>query len=146
MRLGRMRFFELMRATGDQGADYRDLFRVKLSNFGHVGEEDRRSILADYRAFVARIVTHSAAMSVEVIHGRGLATAERPYVLQAIDHQRHLAASEIAWLERLSRDLEAKDLGVDDEDNVKSSRTVGPKLAGKRSNRAGTRPRSKSRR
>jgi DNA-binding PadR family transcriptional regulator len=146
MRLGRIRFFELMRATGDQGADYRDLFRVKLSNFGHVGEEDRRSILADYRAFVARIVTHAEAMSDEVIHGPGLAPAERPYVLQAIDHQRHLAASEIAWLERLSRDLEAKDLGVDDEDNVKSSRTVGPKLAGKRSNRAGTRPRSKSRR
>jgi DNA-binding PadR family transcriptional regulator len=45
MRLGRLRFFEPMRATGDQGADYRDLFRVKLSNFGHVGKRtgDRSS-------------------------------------------------------------------------------------------------------
>jgi DNA-binding PadR family transcriptional regulator len=144
--LGRTRFLEIMRAAGDRDGDYGDLFRVKLSNFGHIGKEDQRAIVADYRAFLAAVVTHSDAMSREVANAPGLAVAERPYVLKAIDHQRHLAVSEIAWVERLSRNLETKDLGVDDEYNVKSSRTVGPKLAGEYNDRAVARPRSKSRR
>jgi DNA-binding PadR family transcriptional regulator len=98
---GRTRFFELMRSPGDREGQYRDLFRVKLSNFGHIGKEDQRSILAEYRALVAAIVKHSEAMYGEVLHASGLAPMERPYVLDAIDHQRYLAASEITWINGL---------------------------------------------
>jgi DNA-binding PadR family transcriptional regulator len=48
----RTRFFEIMRATGQRDGEHRDLFRMKLSNFEHIGNEDRRLILADYRAFL----------------------------------------------------------------------------------------------
>jgi DNA-binding PadR family transcriptional regulator len=98
---GRARFLELMRAAGDPGAESRDLFRVKLSNFGNIDKAGRRRILADYRAQVAAIVSHSEAKAGEVLRAPGLAAAERPYVLQAIDHQRHLAAAEMAWLDAL---------------------------------------------
>jgi DNA-binding PadR family transcriptional regulator len=100
---GRTRFFELMRSPGNPGGQYRELFRVKLSNFGHIGKEDQRSILTEYRALVAGIVKHSEAMSSEVRNAPGLASAERPYVLDAIDHQRYLAASEIAWVDALMK-------------------------------------------
>jgi DNA-binding PadR family transcriptional regulator len=142
---GRARFAEIMRAPGHRDGDYRDLFRVKLSNFGHIGKEDQRKIVAEYRAFLAAVVTHSDAMSREVVNAPGLAVAERPYVLKAIDHQRHLAASEITWLDALSRNLEERDLGGKDGDKAEKSRTTAAKLAGKRSDRAGARSRSKPR-
>jgi DNA-binding PadR family transcriptional regulator len=143
--LGRTRFLEIMRATGDRDGDYRDLFRVKLSNFGHIGKEDQQAIIADYRAFLAAVVTHSDAMSREVVNAPGLAVAERPYVLKAIDHQRHLAASEITWLDRLSRDLEERDWGEKDVHKAEKPRTTAAKLAGKHNDRAGARSRSKPR-
>jgi hypothetical protein len=40
-------------------------------------------------------------MSGEVLKAPGMAAAERPYVLNAIDNQRHLAASEIEWVDAL---------------------------------------------
>jgi DNA-binding PadR family transcriptional regulator len=98
---GRSRFLELMRSDSDLDGQYRDLFRIKLSNFGHIGKDDRRSILTEYRALLAAIVEHSEAMSSEVLQAPGLAPAERPHVLDAIDHHRHLAASEIEWVDSL---------------------------------------------
>lgn len=98
---GRTRFLELMRSPANRDSDYRDLFRIKLSNFGHIGKADRHSILQEYRAFLAEMLEHSDAMSGAVTEAPGMAAAERPYVLKAIDHQRHLAASEIAWLDAL---------------------------------------------
>ena len=104
---GRARFFQLMRARSDADADYRDLFRVKLSNFEHIGKEDQHFILREYRAFLVGIVTHSKAMSGEVLSAKGLAETERPYVLEAIDHQGHLAECEVAWVDRLAKKLGA---------------------------------------
>jgi len=96
---GRNRFFELMRSPID--GDYRDVFRIKVSNFGHIKKADQQMILEDYRTFLEAIVNHSEAMAREVVNAPGLITSERPYVLLAVDHQRHLAASEIAWLDAL---------------------------------------------
>jgi hypothetical protein len=129
---------------GDRDGDYRDLFRLKLSNFGHIGKDDQCSVVADCRAFLVTIVTHSDAMSGDVINAPDLAAAERPYVLKAIDHQRHLAACEIAWLDRLSRDSQTQDLGGKDGYKVEKSGAAASKLAGKRSDRASARTRSKS--
>jgi DNA-binding PadR family transcriptional regulator len=98
---GKARFFELMRLPMEHETESRDLFRVKLSNFGHIGSKDRRLILADYRTNLAAIVRHSEAMAGEVMKAPGLAAAERPYVLKAIDHQRNIAASEITWVDAL---------------------------------------------
>ena len=98
---GKARLFELMHSRGEHDTAIRDLFRVKLSNFGHIGMKDQRLIVADYRAHLAAIVKHSEAIASEVMKAPGLAAAERPYVLKAIDHQRHLAASEIRWLDEL---------------------------------------------
>lgn len=99
---GRARFRHLIRKTGDYDSGYRDLFRVKLSNFGHLGKKDRRLILADYRAYLAGIAAHSEAMAKEVLNAAGLAERERPYVLKAIDHQAHLAKCELAWVDSLT--------------------------------------------
>lgn len=103
---GRGRFLDLMRSDGDRDGQYHDLFRIKLSNFGHIGKKDQRSILAEYRASLAAIVEHSEVMSAEVLDAPGLAAKERPYVLEAIDHQRHLAASELAWVDSLIKRTE----------------------------------------
>jgi DNA-binding PadR family transcriptional regulator len=105
---GRARFLELMRSAGERDTDNRDLFRIKLSNFGHLGIDDQRAILDDYRAYLAEIVRHSDAMSGEVLRAPGMTSAERPYVLKAIDHQRHLAASEIEWLDALIQETGGK--------------------------------------
>ena len=139
---GRVRLFEIMRAVGDRDGDYRDLFRVKLSNFGLIGDEERRSILADYGAFLAAIVAHSDAMSREVANASGLAVGERPYVLKAIDHQRYLAACEISWLEQVSRELEERGLGEKDAQKAEKSEAAS-KLARKRSSHGGARSRRK---
>jgi DNA-binding PadR family transcriptional regulator len=94
---GKARFIELMLSPAERYTEIRDLFRVKLSNIGHIAMEDQRLIVADYHAQLAAIVKPSEAMASEVVKARGLAAAERPYVLKAIDHQRHLAPSEIKW-------------------------------------------------
>jgi hypothetical protein len=95
-----------MRSPAEHHTKIRDLFRVKLGNFGHIAMEDQRLIVADYRAHLAAIVKHSEAMAGEVVKAPGLAAAERPYVLKAIDHQSHLAASEIKWLDELIQNKE----------------------------------------
>jgi DNA-binding PadR family transcriptional regulator len=98
---GCTRLIELMSAKPDYDSDARDLFRVKLSNFGHIDPAHQRLILTDYRAHLAAIVADSDAKAEEVQKAAALAPAERPYVLEALDHQRHLAACEIAWLDVL---------------------------------------------
>ena len=142
---GRDRFFEIMRAPGDRDGGYRDLFRVKLSNFGHLAKQDQLSILDDYRVFPAAIVAHCDAMSVAVMNAPGLDVAERPHVLKAIEHQRHLAACEIAWLDRVKRDLEKEGLGEKNGHKSEKPRTAGSNPASNRNKRAGTRSRSSSR-
>ena len=101
---GRQRFLELMRATPVFDGEYRTVFHIRLSNFGHIGKKDRLAILADYREFIAAIVCHFEAMTGQVVEAPGLEAAERPYVLKAIDYQRNLAASEIAWVDALIRE------------------------------------------
>jgi DNA-binding PadR family transcriptional regulator len=101
--LGRERFFELMRSSDQSCIEQRDLFRIRLSNFGHLGTEDQLAILAAYRHFLTDLASHSEAMAGEVRKAPGLADTERPYVLKAIDHQRHLAASEATWVDNLIR-------------------------------------------
>src|SRR5262245_39172228 len=81
---GRARFFELMSTKSDHATEARDLFGIKLSNFGHIDTAAQRLILADYRAHLAAIVAHSDAKAEEVRKAAGLAPAERPYVLLAI--------------------------------------------------------------
>jgi DNA-binding PadR family transcriptional regulator len=98
---GRRRFFALMGVGVEHDTGFRDLFRIRLANFGHLGTADRMAVLEEYRKFLAVLVSHSEAMVAAVLNAPGMAPAERPYVLKAIDHQRHLAASEIAWLDDL---------------------------------------------
>ena len=59
----------------DFNADARNLFRVKLSNFGHVKTASQRMIVADYRQHLAAIIAHSDAMAQEVRKASGLARA-----------------------------------------------------------------------
>jgi DNA-binding PadR family transcriptional regulator len=129
---GRIRFFELMRSPARPEGEYRELFRVKLSNFGHIDKKDRESILTEYRAFLATIVKHSDAMSGEVLAAPGLAAMERPYVLKAIDHQRHLAESEMTWVDALIQRT-----GVDHESRMETRGRVA--LDGNRRGPAGAR-------
>jgi DNA-binding PadR family transcriptional regulator len=138
--LGRTRFLEKIRRPGDRDADYRDMFRVKLSNFGHIGSEDQQFILAEHRAFLDAIATHSVAMSREVLNAPGLADAERPYVLKAIDHQRYLAQSEIAWVDQLARELGGKH-----EQEIQKSANAGSKRARNRNPAAAARSSGRAR-
>jgi len=98
---GRARFLELMRRTAEHDVDYRDVFRVKLSSFGHLDKEDQQSILEDYQAYLVKIEMHTAEMADAVTSADVLAAAEKPFVLKAIDHQRKLAECEIAWVDSL---------------------------------------------
>jgi DNA-binding PadR family transcriptional regulator len=108
--LGKRRFLELMHLLPDRDTEHRDLFRVKLTNFGHIAIGEQRRILADYREYVAAIAAHSEAMTAEVLKAPGLAEAERPHVLNAIEHQRYLAACEAAWVEKLMKELGAENV------------------------------------
>jgi hypothetical protein len=78
-------FLELISAKPDNGTEARDLFRVKISNFGHIEPAHQQLILTDYRTHLSSIVAHSDAKAQEVQKASGLAPAERPYVLEAID-------------------------------------------------------------
>jgi DNA-binding PadR family transcriptional regulator len=131
--LGRQRFLVLMRSGAERHTEFRDVFRIRLANFGHLGTADQVVILGEYRNFLAALVSHSEAMATAVSAAPGMAQGERPYVLRAIDHQRHLAASEMAWLNDL---IQAT--GVDDEKTTKSPR-VDSKPRGNGSGRDGTR-------
>lgn len=134
---GRARFFALMRSASEHDTAYRDLFRVKLSNFGHIGREDQQLILVEYRKHMEAIVRHSEAKEDEVLNAPGLAAAERPYVLKAIDHQRHLAISEITWVDALIQEIGGKG-----EDRLAKDGRAASKSAGDSRRRVGTRPRS----
>lgn len=106
---GRQRFFAMMRASAEPDAEFRDLFRIRLANFGHLGTADRMAVLEEYRKFLAALISHSEAMASAVLNAPGMALGERPYVLKAIDHQRHLAASEIAWLDEMIEEIGGND-------------------------------------
>lgn len=135
--LGRKRFSKLMRSPPDYEREYRNLFRIKLSNFGHVEKEERNSIVREYRDFLARIVKHSDTMSGEVRKAPGMASAERPWVLKAIDHQYHLAVSEIAWV-----DAFIKTMGRDYAKSVDKTKRVVSRSGSNRRSSAGPRSRS----
>jgi DNA-binding PadR family transcriptional regulator len=120
--LGRKRFFELMHSLPNRDTEQRDLFRVKLSNFGHIGMEEQRRILVNYREYVAAIIGHSEAMTADVMKAPGLAEAERPHVLNAIEHQRQLAACEVAWVGSLIRKSGGEDV-CSSVDNRRRSHT-----------------------
>ena len=122
---GRERFYELMRSEHYDRGDFRDLFRVRLSNFGHIDGDDRRAILHTYRDFLAEIVRHSESVAGEVAEARGLASAERPFVLAAIDHQRHLSVSEIAWLDALLQTTGGQDESTVDRKSYSASNSDG---------------------
>jgi DNA-binding PadR family transcriptional regulator len=130
---GRHRFFALMRSNAKRYSEFRELFRIRLANFGHLGTADRLAILEDYRSFLAALVSHSEAMAAAVLNAGGIAPAERPYVLKAIDHQRHLAASEVVWLVDLIRSQ-----GGDHEETT-TNRPVDSKPRGAGSRRSGAR-------
>jgi DNA-binding PadR family transcriptional regulator len=121
--LGRKRFLELMHSLPDRDTEHRDLFRIKLGNFGHIALEGQHSILANYRDYVAAIVAHSEAMAAEVRKAPGLAEAERPHVLNAIEHQRHLAVCEVAWVEKLIKELGEEN--VDSRIDLRERRRTG---------------------
>jgi hypothetical protein len=65
----------------------------------------------------AQVLVCDAAMAAAVVKASGMAPVERPYVLKAIDHQRHLAASEIAWLDDLIRAI-----GGDHDETIENRR------------------------
>jgi hypothetical protein len=90
-----------MHKSGDYDADTRDLFRYKLGCFGHVGEEERRLILEDYRAYLAQVLAHTEAMKDRVTKAPELPPAEKRFVLVGMDHQWKLTAFEIEWLDSL---------------------------------------------
>jgi DNA-binding PadR family transcriptional regulator len=131
--LGRQRFLVLMRSVAERDTEFRDVFRIRLANFCHLGTADQVAILEEHRNSLAALVGHSDAMAAAVRSAPGMAKAERPYVLRAIDHQRHLAASEMAWLNDL---IQAT--GGDDEKTTKNPR-VDSKPRGSGSGRNGAR-------
>jgi DNA-binding PadR family transcriptional regulator len=127
--LGRKRFLELMQSLPDRDTEHRDLFRVKLSNFGHVAIEEQRRILTDYRAYVAAIAAHSEAMTAEVRKALGLTAVERPHVLNAIEHQRHLAACEVAWVDKLIYKSGGEHVDSNIDDHRRHSTRAGSRAA-----------------
>jgi len=135
---GRQRFFILMRSGAESDSEFRGLFRIRLANFGHLGTADRVAVLEEYRKFLAALVSHSEAMAAAVLNAPGMAPVERPYVLQAIDHQRHLAASEIAWLDELiqatggEHEKTTKNRRVDSKPRGSGSRRIGARAGGAR--------------
>ncbi|HKD05744.1 MAG TPA: PadR family transcriptional regulator [Bryobacteraceae bacterium] len=129
---GRQRFLALMRSGAEPDTDFRDVFRIRLANFGHLRTAEQAAILEEYRNLLAALVSHSEAMAAAVQSAPGMAQAERPYVLSAIDHQRYLAASEMAWLNDL---IQAT--GGDDEKTTKNARVDSkPRGTGSGRNRA----------
>jgi DNA-binding PadR family transcriptional regulator len=130
---GQQRFFNLMHSSAERDNEFRDLFRIRLANLSHLGTADRLAILEEYRRFLATLVSHSEAMAAAVVKASGMAPKERPYVLKAIDHQRYLAASEIAWLDDL---IQAT--GGEHEETTKKPR-VDAKSRGTGSRRNGAR-------
>ena len=65
-------------AKPDYGTEARDLFRVKISNFGHLEPAHQQLILTDYRTHLSAIVAHSDAKAQEFQKASGLPPAERP--------------------------------------------------------------------
>jgi DNA-binding PadR family transcriptional regulator len=135
---GRQRFFELVRSGAERDAEFRDLFRIRLANFGHLGTADRLAVLEEYRKFLAALVSHSEEMAGAVLNAPGMAPAERPYVLKAIDYQRHVAASEIAWLDDLIQatggeyEKTSKNPRVDSKPRGTGSHRIGPRAGSAR--------------
>jgi hypothetical protein len=70
----------------------------------------------------------------EVLNAPGLAPMERPYVLDAIDHQRYLAASEITWIDALM-----KTTGGNHGKRVENEGSTGSKSGSYRRDRASAR-------
>jgi hypothetical protein len=76
---------ELISAKPDYGTEARDLFRVKIRNFGHIEPAHQQLILTDYRTHLSAIVANSDAKAQEVKEGLWPGARRAPYVLEAID-------------------------------------------------------------
>lgn len=97
---GRARFRELMAAPGEYDADYRDLFTIKLSKFGHMDRLTQLDILRHYRGYVEDLRAHLESNLRTVTTNPYISAMERPHILRALNHRMQLVRTDMQWVER----------------------------------------------
>ncbi|MGO8948199.1 MAG: PadR family transcriptional regulator [Ktedonobacterales bacterium] len=96
---GRARFRELMAERGEYGADYRDLFTIKLSKFSHVDRLTQLDILRHYRGYVEELREYLEARLRGVATQPYISASERPSILRALNHRVNLMRADMQWVE-----------------------------------------------
>lgn len=97
---GRERFYFLMLKPEEFTSDYPELFTVKFVNADRLTPDQRMDLLLHHRSYL-RFVQGQLADSTRFIETQeGIPEAERTLILLAIDRQRQLNGTELAWLEQ----------------------------------------------
>lgn len=103
---GKQRFFALMLDPGEYNRDYPDLFSIKLTKFGFLTPDQRRTVLQQYQGYLHALRGYYQHGCDEVATQPGIIDHERPFILQLFDHKIHSLDAELAWLESKIASLE----------------------------------------
>jgi hypothetical protein len=93
-----------MMRLGDYGNDFDDWFRIRLSNFRHIGRPERIQILQDYKYYIDLILTDTRAKIEAVRRAHNMKPLEREDVLRVLEYQDRRFARELAWLAAMTND------------------------------------------
>lgn len=96
--LGIARFFELMREPLNYTADSQNLFRIKLSNFGHISLEMQLAILNEYKEYAEFMINHALMSKKQIVAEPEISENERQYILLTNDHKLTLAEADLEWI------------------------------------------------
>lgn len=99
--VGRIRLLELLNGSGENNAHSRDLFRIKLGCFGHLGTASRIAILKDYRSHLDHVLEHSNSMIDRVEQESNLPPEEKTFALLGLEHQKTVTQFEAKWIDSL---------------------------------------------
>lgn len=96
---GRERFYELMLEPSPYGADYPDLFVVKLLYFGHLAPAQRVGILRHHREFLRTEEDYLRGARGRVSENPGIPEEEREHVLRMLRYRLSGVRARLGWVE-----------------------------------------------
>lgn len=95
---GQERFYALMSGQDDYGADYRELFTVKLNNFDHLSRQQQLTILRHYQGHLQTENLYLQKGQQHASTHLGIPDNQRAHILRVIAFRRSGLQGEIHWV------------------------------------------------
>lgn len=95
---GQERFYALMSGQDDYGADYRELFTVKLNNFDHLSRQQQLTILQHYQGHLQTENLYLQKGQKHASTHSGIPDNQRAHIMRVIAFRQSGLQGEIRWI------------------------------------------------